>query len=370
MSRRKRLRGFTLIELLVVIAIIAILIALLLPAIQKAREAARRAQCQNNLKQIGLALHTYHDSHRTFPPGMISAVSNTALFNGTTARVADPSEPTTSNLTLQSNGLTSTLHGTSWMLHILPFIEQGNIYDQWNFTFNVWRNGYHLQNLDWVTLGVDPPAQTNVSAFYCPSRRSNMDVTGKLSSVRRPDVIAPAGTPAWSGGGNDYSACIGSGIAFTNTEPVAVWNMAPDQVSQILINITSDIRPEDTIFLNQHSQNVGVFGVNRAASIAGITDGTSNVIMVAEAQRLTGSTPTTRSSDGWAWGGPATMLSTFRAPNKQFIDSAGGEHTQIVQVALGDGSVKLVSESIDLRTWKRLGNIANGLPLGDNPFAY
>jgi len=101
MTKARKHRGFTLIELLVVIAIIAILIALLLPAVQQAREAARRTECKNNLKQIGIALHNYHETFNNFPPGWIGNLANANNFG--------------------------------WSVHIFPFIEQTNIYNALNF---------------------------------------------------------------------------------------------------------------------------------------------------------------------------------------------------------------------------------------------
>src|SRR6201996_1630152 len=98
MSRLRRSKGFTLIELLVVIAIIAVLIALLLPAVEQAREAARRTQCKNNLKQMGLALHNYHDTNNTFPPGWIG--QSTAAYSG-----------------------------FGWNTMLLPSIDQGPLYN-------------------------------------------------------------------------------------------------------------------------------------------------------------------------------------------------------------------------------------------------
>lgn len=99
-------RGFTLIEMLVCIAIIAVLIALLLPAVQAAREAARRSQCKNNLFELGIALHNYHDAHRTFPPGYVSAVGSSGQDLGP---------------------------GWGWAAMLLPFVEQSNIWHQISF---------------------------------------------------------------------------------------------------------------------------------------------------------------------------------------------------------------------------------------------
>src|ERR1041385_361330 len=118
MSRKKiYTRGFTLVELLVVIAIIGVLVALLLPAVQAAREAARRMQCTNNLRQIGLAMHNYHDIQTRFPSGFIFQAP------GTANRADRPNRPA----------------GFSWHTFILPQIEQANLYNQLNFQLGMWQ---------------------------------------------------------------------------------------------------------------------------------------------------------------------------------------------------------------------------------------
>ena len=131
-------RGFTLIELLVVIAIIAVLIALLLPAVQHAREAARRTRCRNNLKQMGLALHSYHDIHRTFPPGVIAGQED--LVDG--------------------------LH--SGLTLLLPQLEQTAAYNQYNF------------DLSWKAPQNTTATSTPIDAFRCPSSPGGLPQHGGM----------------------------------------------------------------------------------------------------------------------------------------------------------------------------------------------
>lgn len=361
----RRRRGFTLIELLVVIAIIAVLIAILLPAVQQAREAARRNQCQNNLKQIGLALHNYHDAHLAFPPGQITAgVTQSAnwVLNDNIGNYVNPAEAKTIN---QLNA-----HGTSWMVHILPFIDQGTIYNSWRWNTNVRTNGDPQRAAAFQVFDAnnDPiyAAQRHIKIFYCPSRRSDMGSTGAYAATDRVD-------PSWTLGGNDYAGCAGSGIVF-NDQAHGTYNLTPVQLQATIVPGTN-VSP-----MTQHATNIGVFGVNSSTSFGSISDGTSNVIMVSERQLFQKSSPVIHlSSDGWAYGGPATLFSTRNQPQgyqpnnnnvnnpyptaAQHYDEASSNHPGIVQVLLCDGSVRGFTVQIDQKTWRNLGNMAQGAPV-------
>ncbi|MEN9673815.1 MAG: hypothetical protein RL553_2080 [Planctomycetota bacterium] len=201
MDNFKSKKGFTLIELLVVIAIIAILIGLLLPAVQKVREAAANLQCKNNLKQIGLAMMTYHDTNMAF-----------------TYAGSDGPNQTCCNAT--------TRVGWTWCFHILPFMEQNNVYT--------------LPN---TTAGDTLVQNTIIKSYYCPSRR-------------QPVVYS-------TGARCDYAGNGGTNMAIRGVDGmlVAQWTAIPTPV---------------------YAQT---FPPNQAArKITDVVDGTSNTIMIAEKQ--------------------------------------------------------------------------------------
>jgi prepilin-type N-terminal cleavage/methylation domain-containing protein/prepilin-type processing-associated H-X9-DG protein len=172
--------GFTLIELLVVIAIIGILVGLLLPAVQRVRESAARTQCQNNLKQMGLALHNYHDVSRCFPPGYCATLPYV-------------------------DGATDTAPGWGWAAFLLPYLEQDNVYRQLNFTQPV-------QN--------SPAVQTMVKVYLCPSDIypsgpfALSDGFGStICSAAPTSYVACCGSDA-----SDTTAPTGNGVFYRNSQ--------------------------------------------------------------------------------------------------------------------------------------------------------
>lgn len=208
-------RGFTLVELLVVIAIIGILVALLLPAVQAAREAARRSQCQNNLKQLGLAAHNFHDTYKRLPPGAANDVSPFGLA-------------------------ASQQWGSSWMVYILPYIEQGSLFDRWDFNAH---SGYTNAN------NIDLAVTVTIAAYRCPS-----------SPV--PDRMANRGghNPAQKLMNVSYTGIAGSALFTT-----------PPYYSVGCCNGSGPVASDAGVLFSGSKVNLGA-----------ITDGTSNTWMIGE----------------------------------------------------------------------------------------
>ena len=214
-----RRRGFTLIELLVVIAIIAVLIALLLPAVQSAREAARRIQCTNNLKQIGLALHNYHSQQNCFPPGYLS--------------LRDP-------VTFDNDG-----PGWGWAARSLSQMEQGPLFNSINFV-----------------LGIEFPANqtarlTTISSFFCPSDAWRLDTFTVVDSTT---TGTTPGAPICDVASSNYVGSVGSG----------------DPSSLYPYIIDDDDGPPG------RDNGNGIFFRNARSRIAQILDGTSQTFLVGE----------------------------------------------------------------------------------------
>ena len=301
-----RRRGFTLIELLVVIAIIAVLIALLLPAVQQAREAARRTQCKNNLKQIGLALHNYHDQFRTFPPGYISV------------------DAATGQMTPLDGG-----SGASWALLILPQIDQSPLYNKFNL---------NLRIADPVNA---PLIKTPLSAFLCPSDPAPTQTWMLTADGNPSQVLAELATA-------NYVAAFGSVSLDDCENPVGT---APVTAS------------------GQCVGNGSVFH-NSRVKMRDFTDGTSNTVFVGERKTKAADGWWSTWAGMVAGGeeaGQRVLGSMDHRPNHPaaHFDDFSSPHVGGAQFLMADGHVRFISENIDETLYEALGTISGGEVVGE-----
>jgi prepilin-type N-terminal cleavage/methylation domain-containing protein/prepilin-type processing-associated H-X9-DG protein len=337
-----RRRGFTLIELLVVIAIIAVLIGLLLPAVQKVREAAARISCQNNLKQLGLALHNYHSANNVFPPG----------------RAAFP-------LVVSAQG------------RILPYIEQENLGKLVDVTtvplYNPNPSMFPLSQGNYVA------SITPVKLLVCPSD----PVGGKNPNAA---AIQPNGTPSPTDryAGLNYVTCIGSGDGSTDNTGTfwGQYRTSDGLFGQTPINIAG---------VADGLSNTVAFSESTMGTGAADTTGATPADAARQVLTLPGSTVTSdancASGSGGIWSGMrgAKWINGHYAdanynhhlvPNDSRWDcsnashnpgqaAARSYHSGGVNVMLGDGSVRFVRNGIDPATWRALGTRNGGEVVGD-----
>lgn len=294
-------RGFTLVELLVVIAIIGILVGLLLPAVQAAREAARRMQCSNNLKQLGLSMHNYHDVHKTFPMQYYK----------------DPSRGSDGPI-------------WAWGAFLLPFVEQGNLHS----SLQVGSVGLNVVMDNPVLRQQVLVPQTT---YVCPSDPGE-NMTNIAGENQSPAQTTAASRYLTDSAGNKYA------------QPKSNYIMIQDKYREGPLCNGSGSVPAT------HSQYDGVGAGNSCTSIRDFTDGTSNTVIIGErATELKGRLLGASTVFGaWKHGWSTTTI--FHGTGDQGINDAlyglsgtgiSSTHTGGAQFALGDGSVRFISESVD-----------------------
>lgn len=345
-------RGFTLVELLVVIAIIGILIGMLLPAVQQVREAARRTTCSNNIRQLALAVHSYESARQRFPVNQIGAGAPT------------------------SGGFAAGYY--SWMVPVLPFIEQQNVFNQFDLTVN---NG---DGNDYKISDSHPNAQAVgqlIDAFLCPSDTPNLNNSVILGSANpAPSSYASnAGWPSRStgfSGERSPSSMFNGVIPLVNPVAADSWHGSNRIGFQHIVDGASNTTLISERLIQQGNSGPEISaGDERTRSLHILErfepQGSIVQQMSSSHSHILESAHIGRSwSSGWPMAGPTYMH--VQTPNKtighyndseqkgDFVLTAGSQHTSGVNVALVDGSVKFISNNISQDVWWGFGSRDDG----------
>jgi prepilin-type N-terminal cleavage/methylation domain-containing protein len=241
-QRIGRRSGFTLVELLVVIAIIGVLVALLLPAVQAAREAARRTQCSNNLRQLSLAVHTFHDAYGELPP----------------MRVAD--------------------HQPTWLMLILDFIEESQVKGMWNADLGC----FYDQPLATRTVTVE--------SFFCPSQdHQGRSIATPPDNVHGHPIAGPEGVDGWEGAIADYRAVSGSTCAQQGLDcnglVVTITNGSYDGCTGQAVDGPIPQARRETLRFRSPGNGRQLVGYEAVTSLKSISDGTTKTLLAGEVSR-------------------------------------------------------------------------------------
>jgi prepilin-type N-terminal cleavage/methylation domain-containing protein len=364
-------RGFTLVELLVVIAIIGVLVALLLPAVQAARESARRNQCANNLKQIGLAALNYESAKRRFPPGYLGSVPPPSGLSW------DPE--------IEEGPPPQGKHQMVGVLaYLLPHIEAQVVYDRLTTVLNidVDANGVPPQYENWYREGnAQVAAQYQIGAFLCPSLPST-----------RPEEFYSVVVPSRLTSPTQYTLGPPFGFDATNPDFPDLGLTHYQGVAGVFGRLGSDVpvlvdRNPDR-FMNNDQHLVGIYSVRSKVTAARISDGMSKTLAFGEAPGIIGSgiqfgsTVYSGFVVGVCWISAAVLPTTAgldvsqqdNRPNEgarydTYYFQYGGMHTgDVVIFVYADGSVHNISKSIDRYPFGSLSTIAGEEVLEDNVY--
>ncbi|MFM7845282.1 MAG: DUF1559 domain-containing protein [Planctomycetota bacterium] len=316
-------RGFTLVELLVVIAIIGILVALLLPAVQAAREAARRTQCSNNIKQLALAAHNFHDSVGRFPPGYVGPTTGNPLANATYSG----SEPD------QYIGA---------LPYLLRYAEQGPLWDAFADT-----NG---QNPTFLDTRWDPRVMTTTAWW-------GNNLSWNAANTKLPSMVCPSTNPYMSTGGVSASL-----ITYAYGMQLLFFGGNNPTIGRTNYLVCAGGLGNNLPTGSGWDQYVGIFSNRSTTNMASILDGTSNTMLLGEAVGGYNAAPAKSIQYAYSWMGGSSMPTAWRldSTNRKNWYQYSAEHPGSVQFAFADASVRIINTTIDGNVYLFLSGMQDG----------